>query len=341
MSVAPPFLSFCIPSYNRRERVKTLVNSLLSLPDSDIQVVVLDNNSTDGTFEALATIGDSRFIYAANPENRGALFNMVNVFSYATGEYTVYSTDQDSINIDQLFKFKSFLREHPNIACGFCEFNPTPGRTHKIFPQGFSAIKALAYKGRHPTGYFFRNKALQEIRLGQRFSDYRVVDLFPLEFAFAEIGMTGDGAVYAGDLFVPNDTSDVEEHKSSTTKGTSKYAFFAPAARLKLAISYSRHIFSLNLPRKEKDELLAQVFGYELYMATQGYKWYLSNLRLCIHYQMEPRSLGRNELRRISVGFCIRYFLALLGINFAAAMHLLSHLLKAVSRRLLAKMKLA
>lgn len=341
MSAALPFLSFCIPSYNRRERVKTLVNSLLSLPDSDIQVVVLDNNSTDGTFEALATIGDSRFIYAANPENRGALFNMVNVFSHATGEYVVYSTDQDSIIVDQLFRFKSFLRENPNITCGYCEFNPTPESCHKIYPQGFSAIKALAYKGRHPTGYFFQNKALQEIRLSQRFSDYRVVDLFPLEFAFAEIGSTGDGAVYAGNLFIPNDTSDVEEHKSSTTIGTSKYAFFAPAARLKLAISYSRHMLSLNLSSSERDELLAQIFGYEHYMATYGYKWYLSNPRLCIHYQMEPRSMGRHELRRISAGFCIKYFIALLGINFTSAMHVLSYLLKAVSRRFLAKLKLS
>jgi glycosyltransferase involved in cell wall biosynthesis len=84
------------------ERVTALVANLLSLPDNDIQVVVLDNNSTDGTFEALSKINDPRFIYASNPVNRGALFNMVNVFSYATGEYVIYSTDQDSTNVDQL-----------------------------------------------------------------------------------------------------------------------------------------------------------------------------------------------------------------------------------------------
>jgi hypothetical protein len=39
-------LSFCIPTYNRALRVYELVQNLLSYPNSNIEVVVLDNFST-------------------------------------------------------------------------------------------------------------------------------------------------------------------------------------------------------------------------------------------------------------------------------------------------------
>jgi hypothetical protein len=227
-----------------------------------------------------------------------------------------------------LYKFKSFLREFPGVACGFCEFHQTGNSNHLVYPWGFDAVRAIAYKGRHPTGYFFRNKDLRDVRLSERFSDYKVVDLFPLEFAFAEIAMAGDGAVYLGDLFVPNNTSDVEEHKSSTTKGTSKSAFFAPAARLMLAISYSRHILSLSLSCKEKYQLLAQVFNHELSMATHGYKSVMSNSRVCIHYQMNQRRIGTLEMTYISLHFRLTYLFVLFGMDKVATVRLLVLMLK-------------
>lgn len=310
-----PLLSFCIPSYNRVERVKALVCNLLSLPDSDIQVVVLDNGSTDKTSEVLAKIDDSRFIFASNQENQGALFNMVNVFRYATGQYVIYSTDQDSTDISKIHTFKSFLRDFPNISCGFCEFEPHADGNHKIYECGFSAVAAIAYKGRHPTGYFFRNDDLCKVRLHERFSDRNFVDLFPLEFAFAEVAMLGDGLIYSDSLFVPNNTSDVVTHRSSTTNGSSKSAFFAPAARRKLALSYSQHIHTLNLEKIEQYRLLSQVFVQELIASTLGYRSIMANHRLCIHYRMHPRAITPLDIVLISILFTSVFLGGLLSTN--------------------------
>lgn len=303
-----PILTFCIPTYNRLERVQQLVLSLLSLPDDDIEVVVLDNASTDGTAAALSQIRDARFKLAVNPENRGALFNMVNVFDLATGTYVVYSTDQDKTNIDRIADFKASLRQHPEVSCGFCNFDVKPGTPRQQFPRGISAVRAIAYKGRHPTGYFFRNEDLREVKLAKRFADFNVVDLFPLEFAFAEIAMMGDGLIYSDGLFIPNNSDDVVQHKSSTTNGAARTAFFAPAARLKLALSYSQHVEQLALSPRDKSRLASQIFLAELGAATIGYKTVMSNQRLCIHYRMVPRKIGRVELVRTGLSFVIGYF---------------------------------
>lgn len=329
-----PLLSICIPSYNRLLRVRELVLSLLSRPDPDIEIIVLDNGSTDGTFDELKRITDPRFKLAANPENRGALFNMVNVFGYASGEYVVYSTDQDRIHVERLDQFKVFLREHPSVSCGFCEFTVPGSEHHRFFARGYEAVSAIAYTGRHPTGYFFRNEYLRTVRLAERLADFDVVDLFPLEFAFAEVSLLGDGAIYDGGLFSPNNGEDVVKHKSATTNGASKTAFFAPAARLKLAVSYSRHAEQLALSVAERSRLLGQIFFAELRAATMGYRAVMTNERLCIHYRMEPRQIGCLELLRIGATFTRGYFAERFRGERRAAFGFAATLLMHVARRL-------
>jgi glycosyltransferase involved in cell wall biosynthesis len=335
---AIPLLTFCIPSFNRTERVQALVRSLLALPDDDIEVVVLDNASTDGAAEALGRIDDPRFKLARNPENRGALFNMVNVFSLATGEYVVYTTDQDKTNVERLAEFKAFLREHRNLSCGFCNFDVAPGTPHLIFPRGIEAVNAIAYKGRHPTGYFFRNKDLRTVCLAERFADFNVVDLFPLEFAFAEVALRGDGAVYNGGLFSPNNGEDVVRHKSATTNGASRTAFFAPSARLKLALAYTRHIEQLELTHRDRSRLIGQVFFAELRAATVGYRAVMANERLCIHYRMESRRIGRAELLGTGAGFVRGYFSTRIRQHRASTMRMAAGLLGYAGRRLILRM---
>jgi glycosyltransferase involved in cell wall biosynthesis len=305
-----PLLSFCIPTYNRLERVRPLVQSILSLPDPDIEVVVLDNGSTDGTLEALRQVDDPRFQLRSNGENRGALYNMVHVFGHASGRYVVYSTDQDATYPEGIAAFKAFLIANPELTCGFCGFDLPANTPNQQFDRGIQAITAIAYRGRHPTGYFFRNDVLKLVRLPERFGDFERVHLFPLEFAFAEAALQGHGAIYNRRLFSPNNSDDVVKHKSATTDGASKNAFFAPAARLKLAVSYADHVESLALPVGDKARLIANLFIGELRAATVGYRAVVGNARLCAHYRMAPRAISRKELIAIAYRFFVDYFKA-------------------------------
>lgn len=302
-----PLLSFCIPTYNRFERVTTLVKRILSLPDDDIEVVVLDNGSTDGTYDALQKITDPRLKVRSNSENRGALFNMVHVFDDASGEFVVYSTDQDMTHPERIAAFKAFLRAHTALTCGFCNFDVPEGFAHEYYARGIEAVTTIAYRGRHPTGYFFRNDVLRQSRLTERFADFDKVHLFPLEFAFAEAALVGDGAVYNSPLFSPNRGEDVVKHKSATTSGASKNAFFAPAARLKLAVSYADHVDTLALSNYEKATLIAKLFIAELRAATVEYRRVMGNEQLCIHYRMEPRRVSGWEIAGILLAFCRDY----------------------------------
>lgn len=296
-------LSFCIPTYNRAQSVYRLVTDILSCTDPDIEVVVLDNGSTDDTVNVLQKITDSRLSVFSNGVNRGALYNMVHVLNKGRGEYIVYSTDQDYVDRTKITAFKSFLLRQSGLACGFCTFDGPSSIEYELFPKGFQALKNIAYKGRHPTGYFFNNRLLQSVNIVERFSDYDFVDLFPLEFVFAELSLMGDGAIYHRPIFTPETGSNVVKHKSSTTNGKSKLAFFSPEARLKMAVNYSKHIDSLDIGTLEKSLLIIDAFLNGIDAATVTYKTILGNKALCVHYFMEPRDIKTAELFTIGYNF--------------------------------------
>lgn len=301
-------LSFCIPTYNRAQSVHRLVTDVLSCGDSSIEVVVLDNGSTDGTLESLASIKDERLVVFSNGENKGALFNMVNVIDKARGTYLVYSTDQDHVEVSEIIEFKNFLKNNQNISCGYCEFDSVSAIKSDVFAKGYVAVNNIAYKSRHPTGYFMKNSVLKSIDHIKRLADYDVVDLFPIEFIFAEMCMIGDGAIYHPNIFKPERGSAVVKHKSSTTNGNNMdKAFFSPRSRNKLAINYTLHAFTLALTATEKITLAGDIFLRGLVDATLSYKRVMGNKALCIHYYMEPKYLKGWDLLKLAYDFNQRY----------------------------------
>lgn len=69
-SHAFPLLSIIIPTYNVERYVVEAVNSALEQTLSQIEVIVVDDGSTDGTKERLAEVKDSR-LFVFHQENRG------------------------------------------------------------------------------------------------------------------------------------------------------------------------------------------------------------------------------------------------------------------------------
>lgn len=296
-------LSFCIPTYNRSEIVYKNVLDILACADIDIEVVVLDNGSTDNTLLLLRSIDDDRLSIYSNGENKGVLFNILNALDKGRGKYLVFSTDKDGFKSDKISNFKSFLLSQNNLAAGFCQYNSTRDIIFESFPKGSSAVRAIAYQARHPTGYFFNNQFLKSVKLVERFSDYSMVDTFPFDFVFGELCILGDGFIYHSDLITPESRVMASKIKSFGTDGSKKDAFFSPESRLRMALNFSRHIDTLNLSKKEKSFLIIDVFVRGLLGATIGYRTILRSRHLCDHYCMNIRTVGYSEIFKLGLSY--------------------------------------
>lgn len=303
MSFARSFdLSICIPTYNRIDVLAPLVERLLrDCDDPRVEVVIQDNGSTDPTLAVLRAIDDPRLRVYSNGTNRGVLFNVLTVLDKAQGQFAALLLDKDKIDPARVSDFRRFLTGEPGLTCGFCEFGVDT--SPRLFEPGDEAVRSVAYIGHHPTGFFFDMDRLRAIDYIDRFGDFSRVGHFAFEFMFAELLISGRGAIYQRPLFSPESQADAARHKSFGTNAAREDAFFSPPERLRTAVRFARHIGTLPLAAQAKRTLVLDRFIQGLAASTLGYRALLANDALCTHYHISTRRVSLRELLSVAAEF--------------------------------------
>ena len=85
-------LSVLIPVYNEKDTIKTCVEAVLESDTMgmDIQIIISDNNSNDGTKDILKTLKDKRIKILFRNENNGKGANIKNALSEADGDLILF-----------------------------------------------------------------------------------------------------------------------------------------------------------------------------------------------------------------------------------------------------------
>ena len=81
-------LSIVVPAYNEARSVAEVVGRLLAL-DADLEVVAVDDGSTDGTWESLQQLGSDRVRLLRHPRNRGKGAAIRTALPAVRGDYVV------------------------------------------------------------------------------------------------------------------------------------------------------------------------------------------------------------------------------------------------------------
>jgi glycosyltransferase involved in cell wall biosynthesis len=113
-----PLISVIIPAYNAEKTIQDTVQSVLNQTYSDIEIIVINDGSTDKTLECLSSISDARlnvFSYSnsgANPSrNRG--------LTHAAGDYVSFLDADDLWTPDKLDAQLNALKNHPTAAVAY------------------------------------------------------------------------------------------------------------------------------------------------------------------------------------------------------------------------------
>lgn len=108
-----PLVSIMIPVYNREILIRFCIDSALAQTEHDIEVVVVDNASTDGTWDVCQEYArlDSRVRVFRNDENIGPVRNWLRCVSEAQGRYGKILFSDDLMAKDYLEKVLPSLRE--------------------------------------------------------------------------------------------------------------------------------------------------------------------------------------------------------------------------------------
>ncbi len=108
-----PLLSIVIPSRNRGQYLPEVLRTVLEQPYSDLEVIIADNASDDGTESIIAKTIDSRIRYERSSDILGMAENWERGLSYTRGHYVFFLGADDGMTpgsldwiAEVLIKFK-------------------------------------------------------------------------------------------------------------------------------------------------------------------------------------------------------------------------------------------
>lgn len=125
-----PLVSVILPTHNRPATLKRAIHSVLAQLHGDLELIVVDDASDQGTHAAAATFKDPRLHYVRLDSNRGAGGARNEGLRRARGTLIAYQDDDDVWLIDKLQKQVAFLSSRPDIGlCLTGYYRVSPGVT--------------------------------------------------------------------------------------------------------------------------------------------------------------------------------------------------------------------
>lgn len=115
-----PLLSVIIPTYNRGRLILNSVTSVLNQTYKNIELIVVDDCSTDNTEEILKSINDSRIKYIKLEKNSGACVARNKGIEISRGEFIAFNDSDDLWLPEKINSQLDFLYEN-NAEISFCK----------------------------------------------------------------------------------------------------------------------------------------------------------------------------------------------------------------------------
>ncbi len=113
-----PLITVGIPTYNRRKALQRAVESALGQDCGNLEVLIADNGSTDGTEEYCHALAQEEpaVRYIRHSRNQGPTANFNAVLRQARGEYFLFLSDDDWLHPSYASRCMAWLSAHPDYA---------------------------------------------------------------------------------------------------------------------------------------------------------------------------------------------------------------------------------
>lgn len=145
-------ISVIIPAYNRQDYIEKCVQSALSQSLSDIEIIIVDDGSTDGTGTLCDSLAQSDGrIKVIHQENAGVSAARQAGIDIASGEWICFLDSDDSLPADALLHYSEVFAGKPDIIVsgysgeldverfllGITDYSICPALWGKLFKAGF------------------------------------------------------------------------------------------------------------------------------------------------------------------------------------------------------------
>lgn len=109
-------ISVVIPVYNRARFIGAAIDSILAQTVHDLELILVDDGSTDGSQQIIQAYTDPRLRLIQNPYNQGIAASRNRGIEAAEGRYLAFLDSDDRALATRLEKQIAFLEAHPDHA---------------------------------------------------------------------------------------------------------------------------------------------------------------------------------------------------------------------------------
>ncbi len=111
-----PKVSIILPTYNGEKYLKASIQSCLSQTHRNIELIVVDDCSTDSTPEIIRSFSDPRIKYIRNQTNQRLPRSLNIGFRSASGDYLTWTSDDNEFLPHAIEEMVWFLAEHKDVG---------------------------------------------------------------------------------------------------------------------------------------------------------------------------------------------------------------------------------
>ncbi len=118
VDMGEPLVSVLMPVYNMRQYLRRSLQSILDQTYSHLEIIVVDDGSTDGSIDSISDIRDSRLRIVSQP-NGGRAMAMNTGLAQVTGDFYVAQDADDISHPDRVERQVRYMMDHPDVAAVF------------------------------------------------------------------------------------------------------------------------------------------------------------------------------------------------------------------------------
>ena len=112
-------VSVCIPAYNQSLFINECIYSAINQTYSNLEIIVIDDRSTDGTWDEIEKIRDNRIVKIRNENNIGMVDNFRKCLDLATGKYVTLLNGDDLLHKKCIESQIPLFEKNKNIAFSY------------------------------------------------------------------------------------------------------------------------------------------------------------------------------------------------------------------------------
>lgn len=141
----PSLVSILIPTYNRKNLVVNAINSALNQTYKNIEIIVSDNCSTDGTLDHLFKLYEkiNNVKIFSNSHNSGPVINWINCIEKSSGRFSKILFSDDTIAPNYIEETINILRSHSDIGFVYAPALIQTSLKKKLFYNTYYSSKKI------------------------------------------------------------------------------------------------------------------------------------------------------------------------------------------------------